>query len=234
MQPYLFPYIGYFQLMAAVERWVVYDDVHFIARGWINRNNLNVNGASHLFTVPLSGASQNRRIHEIGLDTLGYARWVDRFRRTLEQSYRRAPHFASAFGLVDAVLSQGAKTIAEFNLRGLVAVRDYLRLPTAIVPTSRVYGNESLRGQDRLLDICARERARVYVNAVGGKSLYDAASFAMRGVSLCFLEPADVVYSQGALPFVPNLSIIDVLMHNDVAQVRNMLTRCRLVEAVRP
>ncbi len=136
MQPYLFPYIGYFQLMSAVDRWIVYDDVTFIKRGWINRNNLKVNGVRHLFSVPLSGASQFQPIHDVMVDSAQFGRWLDRFRKTLQQSYQQAPHFDSTFGLIEAVLSPGAETIAELNLRGLLAIGDQLGLTTEIVPTS--------------------------------------------------------------------------------------------------
>jgi len=232
MQPYLFPYIGYFQLMAAVDRWVVYDDVTYIKRGWINRNNLKVNGQRCLFTVPVAGASQFQRICDVKLDAEGYDRWRVRFRRTLQQSYGHAPHFAEAFGLVDDVLSPGAQTIAELNLRGLLAVRAYVGLGAEIVPTSRRYGNQDLRGQNRILDICRREGADTYINAIGGTELYDGRTLSAQGVTLRFLEPDAVAYPQGGGGFVPHLSVIDAMMHNDRAKVRSLIQSYRLVDGV--
>ncbi|MDR6194877.1 WbqC family protein [Siphonobacter sp. SORGH_AS_0500] len=95
MQPYLFPYIGYFQLLNAVDKFVIYDDVAFINRGWINRNSILNNGKAQLFTVPLKEASQNKLIHEISIDT--DQKWRDKLLKTIQQNYKKAPHFAAVF-----------------------------------------------------------------------------------------------------------------------------------------
>ena len=65
MQPYLFPYLGYFQLIAAVDKFVFYDDVNFIKNGWINRNRLLISGKVNYITIPLSGASSFLKINQV-------------------------------------------------------------------------------------------------------------------------------------------------------------------------
>jgi hypothetical protein len=221
MQPYFFPYIGYFQLMAKVDAFVVYDDVNYINKGWINRNRVNVAGAAHMITVPLQQASQNRLICDIELDAA--PAWRDKMLRTIEQSYSRAPQFQQVFPLVERIVRHAAPNLADYLLHSLTALRDHLRLPTEIVATSRKYANAALKGQDRIIDICLQERTRVYVNAIGGMELYTRGDFADKGLELTFLQPALAPYSCGRVAYVPGLSIIDVLMWNDPAAVDQML-----------
>jgi hypothetical protein len=224
MQPYLFPYIGYFQLMAAVDRFVVYDDVAFIKGGWINRNCLRQGGQRQLFTLPLKGASPNRRIADTRIDLPQLPHWLAGFRRTLAQNYGRAPHFERVQALVDDVFEPPWPTsIATLNLRALRCVAGYLGIDTDIVDSSAGYGNRDLSGQDRVIDICRREGARTYANAIGGRELYDAAAFARHGVALRFLKTGDLRYAQGRGAFVPSLSILDVLMHCDPVVCRTEL-----------
>lgn len=223
MQPYFFPYIGYFQLMAKVDAFVVYDDVNYINKGWINRNRINVAGVAHMVTVPLQQASQNRLICDIELEAT--PSWRDKMLKTIEQSYTRAPQFQHVFPLVERVVRHDASNLADYLLHGLTAVRDYLRLSTDIVATSRQYANAALKGQDRIIDICLQERTSVYVNAIGGMELYTRSEFADKGLELKFLQPVLTPYECGRLAYVPGLSIIDAMMWNDPAVVDQML-RC--------
>lgn len=221
MQPYLFPYLGYFQLIRAVDRFVVYDDVAFINRGWINRNKILVGGQENLFTVPLRDASQNRLIHEIEVE--GNPKWREKLLRTIEQSYKKAPHFAPVFALVSEVLRGPETRIGDLATSSLRRVSAYLDLETEFVESSRGYGNEHLRAQDRILDICQREGADHYINTSSGEALYDRAEFARNGIRLTFIRSKAVEYPQFGGEFVPWLSILDVLFFNSPEQVRNLL-----------
>ena len=196
MQPYLFPYMGYFQLIAAVDRFVVYDDVNYIKQGWVNRNRILVNGAPHLFTLPLSGAGSFTTMNTIALDPQRYGAWREKFLRTVAQAYVRAPF--------------------------LRPVQELLR--TELVPTSSMYGNQDLSGQARILDICAREGAGRYLNAIGGKELYDGAAFAERGITLSFLRSRLPEYRQGKGSFVPGLSILDAMLFVPPDELHGMMT----------
>jgi hypothetical protein len=223
MQPYFLPYLGYFQLMAAVDRFVVYDDVRFIKGGWINRNRVLVKGRDHLLTVPLSGASPNRNINEIQLIT--ETAWKEKLLRTVEFAYRRAPYFEQIFPLVREVVNFAECNLAAYLLNGLLAIRDYLGIWTNVIATSADYQNRELKGAARILDICRREKAIVYVNASGGKELYDPDTFGANGITLRFLEPLDFRYEQFGGEFQPSLSIVDVLMFNPVEKVRDAIYR---------
>jgi hypothetical protein len=229
MQPYFFPYLGYFQLIHAVDRFVIYDDVAFIKQGWVNRNRILIDGQPSYLTVPLKHASSFRTIAEIEIDDSAQNRqWVARTLKTIDNAYRRAPEFERVFPLVESVLTSGAMRIGDLAFRSVRAVAAYLHLDTGVVETSSVYGNAELTGQDRVIAICRAEAADEYVNASGGVDLYSRDAFAGAGVALRFLESNAPEYKQFGAPFVPSLSIIDVLMFNTAESVRVSLDRCRL------
>jgi hypothetical protein len=221
MQPYFFPYLGYFQLMANVDVFVVYDDVNFINRGWINRNRIDVNGAAHMLTVPLQQASQNRLICDISVsdDTA----WRNKIVKTIQQAYARSSQFHRVFPLIERIVRHSADNLADYLLHSLTSLRDHLGLRTEIVATSRHYRNANLKAETRIIDICQREKADLYINSIGGRELYDRAQFEQSGVKLMFLTPALQPHSHSAAPFIPGLSIIDVLMHNDESSIDEQL-----------
>ncbi|MDP5140076.1 MAG: WbqC family protein, partial [Spirosomaceae bacterium] len=212
MQPYIFPYIGYFQLINAVDKFVIYDDVNFIKRGWIHRNNILVNNSANMFTVPLSKPSQNNLINEVELGDL--TSWKEKFLKTTEQSYKKAPHFETVFSLLERTFSSGETYIGKLALRSIQEVCFYLEISTEIESSSEVYGNPELKGQERILDICLKEKAEHYINPTGGRELYSKNLFAENGVKLNFIQSEKVIYPQFKNEFVPWLSIIDVLMFN--------------------
>lgn len=227
MQPYFLPYIGYFQLLAAVDKFVVLDDVNFINRGWINRNRLLLNGVAHLFTIPLRGASQNKLICEIEL--VNERDWRKKTMRTIKQAYSKAPFYHQVSPLFENLIFYPSSRLDAFLLNSICEIARYLSLNVDIVSSSRCYQNSSLKGQKRILDICQREQASIYINPIGGLELYDRAIFSQEGVSVNFLCPRSVIYSQGRKEYVPGLSILDVLMFNSPTTVRQLLSERDLV-----
>jgi len=212
MQPYLFPYLGYFQLVAAVDKFVFYDDVNFIKNGWINRNRVLLGGEPRYFTVPLSGASPNLRINQVLV--VPDNAWRGRLCQSLRQAYARAPHFQAVNELFTNVIHTDDMRISEIAKRSVVVVAAYLGLRTEFVSSSAIYANDALRGVDRVLDICQHEKASVYVNLPGGRTLYDEAKFTAADIDLRFIEPHLAVYHQCDPAFHAGLSILDVLMFN--------------------
>ncbi len=221
MQPYFLPYIGYFQLMAAVDTFVLFDDVCYINRGWVNRNRILLNGAAHMFTVPLRGASQNRLICEI--EIAEPLLWREKMLRMFHQAYARAPQYSVVMPMVERIFRFPSLKLAEFLRNSLQEVALALGLPVRVVESSRIYQNDRLKGQDRILDICAREHADTYINLPGGADLYDAGEFARRGLCLQFLQPRPLTYRQDRADHVPWLSIVDVMMFNSAAAVQEAL-----------
>jgi len=227
MQPYFLPYIGYFQLLAAVDKFVVLDDVNYINRGWVNRNRLLLNGVAHTFTVPLRDSSQNRLICDIEL--VNEQSWRDKLMRTIKQAYGQAPCYSQVSALLECLVNYPTVRLDEFLLNSIREIVHYLSLEVEIVSTSSVYKNAHLKGQERILDICRQERADAYINPIGGVDLYNQASFLEQGIQLYFLRSRPVSYPQGKGKHVPWLSILDVLMFNEPPAIRQLLAEMDLV-----
>jgi hypothetical protein len=218
MQPYFMPYIGYWQLMAAVDTYVIYDDVNYIKKGWINRNNILVNNDKQLFTISLNGASQNKLINEITI-----ADDFTKLRKTIHMAYHKAPYYNEVVALLDKIFSYQSSNLADFIANSIELVCQYLDIQTKIIMSSDIEKDNSLKGQDKILEICKLLNADTYYNAIGGQELYDKSVFEKENIKLCFLKSDIPEYSQYNIDFVPGLSIIDVLMFNNPMQVNKML-----------
>jgi len=227
MQPYIFPYIGYFQLINAVDKFVIYDDVNFINKGWINRNQILVSGQPHLFTVPLKDASQNKLIHEVELAINDP--WKKKFLKTIQQSYQKAPNYQKVSLLIEEIVNFQSETIAELTLYALKQVCIYMHIDTQIINSSKVYNNTALKAQDRILDICRQENASHYINPIGGMELYDKIKFEKENIRLNFIKSVASPYPQFKNAFVPWLSVIDILMFNDAENIAGLLKEFELI-----
>lgn len=218
------PYIGYWQLIAAVDTYVVYDDVNFIKRGWINRNNILLNGEKKLFSIALHDVSQNKLINEISIADDFY-----KLRKTIAMSYSRAPFYAPTMELLDTIFQFPKDNIALFIDNSIRLVCDYLDIHTNILLSSHIKKNNALRGQDKIISLCKLLNADTYVNAIGGMELYDKQIFEHNNIRLWFLQPEIESYRQFKYDFVPGLSIIDILMFCPIKQIRSMLQNYSLV-----
>lgn len=225
MQPYFFPFLGYYQLAASVDHFVFLDDVAFIERGFINRNQILLQGRAYRFTLPVARASQNRTINQ--------HRFVgehSRFLQQLRHAYGRAPFFETVFPMIDSICRQSEQNVAQLCAASISAVFAYLQRPLSASFASRV--PSSARGQSRILELCQHFRADTYHNASGGRELYSAAAFRERGIRLRFVQGRFPSYRQADLAaFVPALSMIDVLMHNPPQAVNEMLLAGELENA---
>lgn len=226
MQPYLFPYLGYFQLINLSEKFILYDDVQYIKNGWINRNRMLVNNASAWFTLSVRHADHKLAICE--------RQWNDAPKETtaimrrMEAAYRRAPFFEETRSVVRTAFNFPSDNLAESLTHALRTICVHLGLATPLLASRTLELESSLTGQDRVLEICARMGTTIYVNPPGGRDLYDQESFQQRGMALHFLQPRLDAYKQFGAPFISGLSIIDVLMFNGHARVREMLADCSL------
>lgn len=212
MQPYFLPYIGYFQLINAVDKFIVYDDVNYIKGGWINRNNIISNGKVHRFNIPLSHASPNRLICDI--EVKDSEMWRKKLLQTIEFSYKKATCFNHVFELLNVIILSELTNISEININALKYICEYMGIKTPILRSSELNSeNRHLRGQYRVVDICQKNGASVYINPYNGHFLYDKALFRSNNIELRLLRANPVDYSQNIDVFIPNLSIIDILMH---------------------
>ena len=224
MQPYFMPYIGYFQLMKAVDKYVVYDDVNYIKGGWVCRNYILENGEKKMFTITLKGASPNKLFNEIEIGDN-----FKKFKKTLQMNYSKAPYFESTMQLIDRIISYPNKQLALFIANSFREILSYLNINTKIYISSDLHKDCTLKGKDKVIHICKLLGGDVYYNAIGGKELYDKDEFVKNGVSLSFLKTDTIDYPQFNGTFEPYLSLIDVLMFNSVEDTNVLLDRFILV-----
>ncbi len=229
MQPYLFPYIGYFQMIHAVDKFVFYDDVNFIKQGWINRNRILLNNKDFLFTIPLHKANSFTYIKDTAINQKLYENWKSKFLLTVAQNYKKAPYFTEVHALIEKVLGGNFESISQLVIESVIATSRYLEINTTFFVSSERYQNKDLERQERLIDICKKENATHYINALGGKDLYSKEDFKKKNIDLKFIQSQPIVYKQFSDDFVPWLSIIDVLMFNSIEETKAMLDKYELV-----
>lgn len=229
MQPYFMPYIGYFQLIKMVDKFIFYDDVTFIKQGWINRNQILINNQAKMFSIPLSNASSNVLIKDVLISDIAYKKWKKSFLNSIIFSYKKAKNYSKINALIEKILEKRPETISELAIKSIVEVAQYLGLKTEFEICSDVYSNTYLSGQNRVLDICINEKATTYINPIGGMELYSKSIFQEKNIELFFIKANKSVYPQFSEEFVPFLSIIDVLMFNDMDDIHKQLDNFTLL-----
>lgn len=228
MQPYLFPYIGYFQMINAVDVFVFYDDVNFIKGGWINRNRMLISGSDKLFTVPLKDASSFKLIKDVEINNEVPA--YSKILTTIAQSYKKAPFFSEVFPIIESVFRSPSSTIADLAILSIKAVNEYLGISTILKRSSVDFPDtKGLERAERLIAICKRTGAEKYINVIGGQELYTKEYFSSQGIDLKFIKSEPIAYKQFDNEFVPWLSIIDVLMFNSVEEVHHLLKKYQIL-----
>jgi len=223
MQPYLFPYIGYFQLINAVDKFVIYDDVQWIKGGWINRNRYLVADRPTYFTLPtqrgMFPSNINQRVFVPGIE---YHK--QRMLRQLRHSYVNAPHFEAVFLLVAKCFSCTDNNVSVFVTNALRECCAFLKISTPILISSEIDICDEYEAQDRVLAINRLLNSQQFINPIGGVSLYDKAQFAAGGVHLRFMRTREFSYRQFNRVFSGSLSIIDVMMFNNEMETTNLLS----------
>lgn len=224
MQPYLFPYLGYYQLIKAVDTFVIYDDVNYIKQGWINRNRILMNGSDFMFTINLRGSSSFKKINEI--EVIGNNH---KLTKTIEQAYCKAPFFKDVFPLIAHILMDKEPNLARYLTNSLNNVIEYLNIRVSVLISSEIEKDTSLKGAEKSIDICRKLKTTNYINAIGGQELYSKEMFAENGLILNFIKSNPIVYTQFKNQFVANLSIIDVMMFNSPSEISRMLDNYELI-----
>ncbi len=224
MQPYFMPYIGYWQLMAAVDTYVVYDDVNYIKGGWVSRNNILLNGQKHMFTITLNGASPNKLFNEITIKDD-----FKKFSRLIESAYKKAPYYEEVSVLLERIYSYEDRSLGAFMMNSFQVVLDYLDIDTKLILSSTIEKDNTLKAKDKVKHICHILGADTYYNAIGGQELYDKDDFKSDGIILQFVKTELTVYPQFKNEFEPGLSIIDVLMHKGKEGTKRLLNEYTLI-----
>jgi len=228
MQPYFFPYIGYFQLISAVDKFIIYDNIQYTKKGWINRNRMLQNGKDVMFSLPLKKDSDYLDVveREISSD----------FKRVkllnqIKGAYHRAPYFAQVFPLIKEIVENEDNNLFRYLQSSIMKACEYMGIETEIVVSSDIKVNHELKNQDKVIALCEAVDADIYVNAIGGKELYSQEDFRDKGINLKFIQSKSLEYHQFDKEFVPWLSIIDVMMFNSIDVTKECLnTGFELVE----
>ena len=228
MQPYLFPYIGYFQLISACDKFVVHDDVQYIQQGWINRNYIIVHQRKFLFVFSVKNDDYWKNINE-RLYTNAFEAEAKKFLRNIDQSYSKAPHFADVRELLVDVLGSPERNVSRFNISSLRKICRYLGIGTEIIVSSELTLDKSLAAESRIIAINKKLKGTQYINPIGGLELYSKERFQANGIELSFLKPRLRPYQQSTAEFLPWLSIVDVMMFNSKEEIMEMLKGYELI-----
>lgn len=221
MQPYLFPYIGYFKLINQVDVFVVFDDVNYIKKGWINKNQILANKRPWKFTFPVTNASQNRLIKDhLYNDLIGTQ---TKFLKSIEAAYKTSPHYENLLQLIKTCFSDKTLSVSEFNLNCLKHVCRYIGIETKFVNSSELAIPKVSTAEQRLIDITLALSGKVYLNLPGGKALYNHSEFEKQGLELEFIDNATKEYHQESKEFHPYMSILDVIANNEQKELINLL-----------
>lgn len=221
MQPYFLPYIGYFQLMAAVDVFIVYDNIQYTKKGWVNRNRMLLNGTDSVFTLALKKDSDFLDVRDRSLsDTFDRAKLLNKF----YGAYRRAPYFSKVLPLIEEIVKCEHQSLFEYIYTSIEKIKNYMGLECEFRVSSTIDIDHALTAQDKVIALCKKVGATTYINPQGGVNLYDCSSFNSNDITLKFLRSRLVSYTQFTNEFVPWLSIIDVLMFNSGDEVKRIIT----------
>jgi len=222
MQPYFFSYIGYFQLINAVDEFVIYDNIEFTKKGWINRNRILVNSTDAIITLPLKKDSDFLHVNERFLaDSWEIER--KKMLNRIAESYRKAPYFKETYELLEDCIMYGDRNLFNFIFYSLKTVLNFLNITTNIVISSTISINHQLKSDEKVMAICKERGAEIYINPIGGLEIYDKQIFLNNNLQLKFLKSNNITYSQFNYEFIPWLSIIDLLMFNNKEELQSNL-----------
>jgi hypothetical protein len=228
MQPYFMPYIGYFQLINSVDKFVIYDNIQYTKKGWINRNRILANGKDQLITLPIKKDSDYLNVVERELSE-SWGKDKIKMLNVIKSSYSKAPYFQETFELISKCLNNPEVNLFRFIYDSIVLINDYLEIKTPIVISSTIDANHALKSQDKVLSLCKEQNADVYINSIGGVELYDKEIFKQNNIELNFIKSNPLQYKQFNNEFVSWLSIVDVMMFNSKEQIKEYLNSYTLI-----
>ena len=222
MQPYFCPYIGYFQLMNSVDKFILYDNVEYTKKGWINRNRILVNGKDEYISIPLEKASDYLKINERYL-AKNWKNEREKILNKIKNNYLKSPFFNNVFPIIKDFIMCDDENLFNFILYSIEAITTYLEIKTKIIISSSIDIDHQLKSENKVIALCKSQNASTYINAIGGVNLYNKENFSNENINLQFIKSNEIIYQQFENNFVPWLSIIDVMMFNSKNQIKNHL-----------
>lgn len=223
MQPYIFPYIGYYQLIDAVDNFIIFDDVNFIMRGWINRNNILLDGNKYLFSIPLEKPSQNKLICDTKLSFSEKEKL--KFLKVITFAYSKAPQFKEIYNLIEEIIMFDDSHLVNYLQNSLVKTCEYAGIKSKIMKSSEINHDLSLKAENKIIDLCKKINTTTYINLPGGRSLYNPDNFKKNDIELKFINSFSdkIVYKQYKNDFIANLSFLDLMMFNSKSELNTLL-----------
>jgi hypothetical protein len=228
MQPYFMPYIGYFQLINSVDKFIIYDNIQYTKKGWINRNRILTNGKDQLITLSVKKDSDYLNIVERELSE-SWEKDKNKMINVIRSSYNKAPYFQKTFELILKCLDNPEVNLFKFIYNSIILINDYLEIKTPIIISSTIDIDHTLKSQDKVLSLCKKQNADIYINSIGGVELYGKKTFKQNNIELNFIKSNPIQYKQFSNDFIPWLSIIDVMMFNSKEQIKEYLNNYILV-----
>lgn len=226
MQPYFLPYIGYWQLINAVDIFVVYDNIKYTKRGWINRNRYLLNGKSALFSLNLKNDSDFLNINQRYLSN-EYKR--SKLIAKLKHTYNDAPMAQVFFPKIEKIINHADDNLFDYIYNSIIAICKILNIETKIITSSTVNINHSLKSEEKVISICKAMKASTYINPIGGIELYSKERFEKNKIDLKFIRPGLIHYKQYENCFIEGLSVLDVMMFNSSCEIIDMLNKYELI-----
>ncbi|MEP3387053.1 MAG: WbqC family protein [Reichenbachiella sp.] len=222
MQPYFLPYLGYFQLMNLVDVFVIYDEIQYTKKGWINRNRILVNNDAQTITLPLKKDSDYLNIK----DRILADHWPKERKKLLAKiynCYKKAPEFDKTYDLLESIFEYDEQNLFKFIQFSLKQLMSHFNITTSLVVSSDISFDNKLKSSDKVLAICRASEATHYINPIGGLELYDKKQFEAQDVKLNFLRSNLSIYPQFENEFVPGLSVVDAMMFNSPQELSNLI-----------
>jgi hypothetical protein len=208
--------------MNAVDEFVIYDNIEFSKKGWINRNRILVNGTDSFITIPLKKDSDYLDVRDRYVSDI-WSREKKRVLNRIIEAYRKAPHFECVYPVVEQTIICEECNLFKFVLNSLDIVKKYLEIRTPFLVSSTIPIDHALRAENKVISICKARKANTYLNPIGGMQLYQKDDFKKEGIDLRFLKTKDMSYKQFNNEFVPSLSIVDVMMFNSREETKEYI-----------
>jgi hypothetical protein len=229
MQPYFLPYIGYWQLINCVDEFILYDNIEYTKKGWINRNRYLSNNNDKLFSIPLKKSSDFELVENKFLVD-DHLKSTSKLLRQIESSYKKAPYFKENYELIKSIFLFENDNLFEYIYNSIALIIDFLEIETRIIRSSTLSNNlPEYKGRDKVIHLLNKIDSNIYINSIGGQNLYNKERFAADGVELNFLKPILHEYKQYDNEFVSGLSIIDHLMFRSRKDIINSLNQYELI-----
>jgi hypothetical protein len=227
MQPYFCAYIGYYQLINSVDKFVICNNMQYTKRGWFNRNRILDNGNIKVFTIPLK---KYKRDTNVNLRFLADNSIRERIiiLKQIQNFYQKAPFYSQNYPFIESLFLQKNENLFNFIYDSVIKMCSILNIKTQIILSSSLDINHELKSQDRIVEMCKYLKTDIYINPIGGKELYNKEVFKEEGIELRYIKSKKIEYAQFDHAFVPWLSIIDVLMFNEIEKVKSYLNEYEL------